>query len=791
MKNKILALIISFLFLCNNSIANTFTFKTKNIQILKEKNQILAGKGKVFSSDNDLEISADKFDYSKNLEILKSEGNGTVLIKSKDLIINFDKATFNQKNSIIEANGNVRINHTNENLFILSEKIIYDQLNNFINSSEKTTLKDNFKNTYIVDSFKFEIDKDLLKLVNLESKDVNNNIIKTELAYINTKSGKLFGKDVKMNFDNSSFNKDNEPRLKAISITRDENITELSKGIFTTCKKRDGCPPWEIAAEKIRHNKEKKIIDYENAFLKIYDIPIMYFPKFFHPDPTVKRQSGFLIPTINSSNSDNFLNTPYFFAIAQNKDATFSPRFYADEKILLQTEFRQANKDSNHITDFSYFNDKGGNSKNHIFYKYDKQFNGDIFKNNELKIKIQQTNNDTYLRSDKLDNKITDDFNILENSLGLNLYSNDLSISFNANVYEDLNKTKNDRYEYILPRINLVKNINNLTNLNGNLSIKSQALVRHYDTNVYERTNTNDLLFKSFPKITSRGFYNNYEFLLKNFNTKNENSSYKNNENLSLSSLFQFNSSLPLIKENENFQKILRPKLSLKFAPPHTKDARNSESKIDLSNIYSLNRLTDSTTEGGLSITYGSDYSIYSNKKSSEILNFKVANNFRFEENDDLSNSNQMGEKTSNLFSEILLTPNKHFNIKYNNSLRNNLRDVSSENLITEFKINNFVTTFDYLNENNTLSKNSYLTNKSTLSLDNFNSLTFSTRENKTTDLTEYYNFMYQYKNDCLAASVEYNKDYYSDRELKPTESIFFKLTIIPFSETSSPNLKN
>ena len=84
-----------------------------------------------------------------------------------------------------------------------------------------------------------------------------------------------------MNFDNSSFNKDNEPRLKAVSITKDENITELTKGIFTTCKKREGCPPWEIAAEKIRHNKKKKIIDYENAFLKVYDVPIMYFPKFF------------------------------------------------------------------------------------------------------------------------------------------------------------------------------------------------------------------------------------------------------------------------------------------------------------------------------------------------------------------------------------------------------------------------------------------------------------------------------------------------------------------------------
>ena len=791
MKNKILTLVLGFLFLCDITIADTFTFETENIQILKEKNQILAGKGKVVSSDNDLEIYADKFDYSKNLEILKSEGNGKVLIKSKDLIINFDRANFNQKSLIIEANGNIQINHTNKNFFIISEKIIYDQINNFINSTEKTTLKDNFKNIYIVDSFKFEIDKDLLKVVNLKSKDKNNNIIETELAYINTKSGKLFGKDVKMNFDNSSFNKDNEPRLKAVSITKDENITELTKGIFTTCKKREGCPPWEIAAEKIRHNKKKKIIDYENAFLKVYDVPIMYFPKFFHPDPTVKRQSGFLIPKINSSNSNNFLNTPYFFAIAENKDATFSPRFYANEKILLQTELRQANKDSNHIADFSYFAEKDKNSKNHLFYEYDKEFNGNIFKNNQFEIKIQQTNNDTYLRSDKIENEITDDYNILENSLGLNLYSNDLSISFNANAYEDLNKSKNDRYEYILPRINLVKNINNLTDLNGNLSIKSQALVRHYNTNVYERTNTNDLIFKSFPKITSKGFYNNYEILLKNNNTKNKNSSYKNKENVSLSSIFQFNSSLPLIKENEKFQKILRPKLSLKIAPSHTKDDRNSESKIDLSNIYSLNRLTDSTTEGGLSITYGGDYSIFNNEKSSEILNFKVANNLRFEENDDLSNSNQMGEKTSNIFSEVVLTPNDQFKIKYNNSLKNNLREVSTENLITEFRINNFVTTFDYLNENNTLSKNSYLTNKSTISLDDSNSLTFSTRENKTTDLTEYYNFMYQYKNDCLAASIEYNKDYYNDRELKPTESIFFKLTIIPFSETSSPNLKN
>ena len=156
-------------------------------------------------------------------------------------------------------------------------------------------------------------------------------------------------------------------------------------------------------------------------------------------------------------------------------------------------------------------------------------------------MKIQQTSNDTYLKTDKLESVLINDDNFLENSLGLDLYSDDISISFNANVYEDLDKNDHDRYEYILPRIDLTKKIENKTQLNGEFTFKSQALVRNYDTNIYERKNINDLIFKSYPRITPNGFYNEYEFLIKNSNSFNKNSSYKNHENLYLSSIFQFN----------------------------------------------------------------------------------------------------------------------------------------------------------------------------------------------------------------------------------------------------------
>ena len=51
--------------------------------------------------------------------------------------------------------------------------------------------------------------------------------------------------------------------------------------------------------------------------------------------------------------------------------------------------------------------------------------------------------------------------------------------------------------------------------------------------------------------------------------------------------------------------------------------------------------------------------------------------------------------------------------------------------------------------------------------------------EMKKTDFTEFYNLIYEYKNDCLTASIQYNKDYYSDNELKPTEEIFLSISIV------------
>jgi hypothetical protein len=51
-------------------------------------------------------------------------------------------------------------------------------------------------------------------------------------------------------------------------------------------------------------------------------------------------------------------------------------------------------------------------------------------------------------------------------------------------------------------------------------------LIKNYQTNIFEKININDLIFNSNPKISKNGFYNNYEFILKNSNSDTQNSSY-------------------------------------------------------------------------------------------------------------------------------------------------------------------------------------------------------------------------------------------------------------------------
>ena len=76
-----------------------------------------------------------------------------------------------------------------------------------------------------------------------------------------------------------------------------------------------------------------------------------------------------------------------------------------------------------------------------------------------------------------------------------------------------------------------------------------------------------------------------------------------------------------------------------------------------------------------------------------------------------------------------------------------------------------------------------FLKNTTTFNFDDKNYFSFNTRRNRKINLTEYYDLVYEYKNDCLTAGVKYKKTYYEDRDLKPTEDLLFTITLFPITQ--------
>jgi len=794
MKNKsfIVFILLLVLYFNEKSLAQEFKFETSEINISEKGNIILANEGYVFFPKKKLRINAQNFKYDKK-KLTLSIKKGVAEFTENKIKIYADELYYDENKSILKATGDVQINDVINDINIKTDEVYYNIPKEIIQSELTTVIKSYPNNQIKVEGFIYTLKDKLIKMKNIEMIDGDNNLFKLEKSFLNINTNKLIGKDVSINLNNKSFNKENEPRFKGNSITVSEDETIIKKSIFTTCKKSDKCPPWQMSAEEIRHDKKSKTINYKNAFLKIYDVPVFYFPKFFHPDPSVTRQSGFLIPKIQDSSSlGAALNLPYFLVLSNNKDLTFSPRLYTKNKYLVQSEFRHVDKNSKNIIDFSVLKNKK-NSKNHFFLESENKLNFEKFDESSLSIKLENTSNETYLKTYKLESPLIKNENLLNSYINIDLSRDDLVFSANAQVYEDLTKNKSDRFEFILPNFNLEKQLDNNTNFDGEFKLISDGYMKNYNTNIDEKVLINDLIFNSDAIVNNTGILSEYNFIIKNVTTDSKNSgTYKNKLDSSISSMLEYKSSYPMKKETNNYKNILRPQASVRAGTNQIFNYKNNNQRSSIEDIYGVYRSgSNKSLEEGVSLTYGADFEKY--KKSDldkKILGVEIANVLRLEENQKLARNSALDEKISDFLGRLEYDPIDAINIEYDFSIKNNFKEQNYELLSTTFKVNNFLTTFEYLNEENTFDKESYLANTTTYSFDNSNDISFKTRKNKKTKLTEFYNLIYQYTNDCLTAAIEYRKDYYSDRDLTPEESIFLKLTIIPIGGANSPNFK-
>ena len=753
----------------------------------------------------ELEINSSKVQHDDINKTTIFNGNVNTLDKKGNKLFS-EYAKYNKLKKLLETQGATKI-ITSAGYVVLGENIFLDNKNKTIYSNNKTQIKDRDGNLIFVEMFNYSILTNIFfSKGNIKIVDVNNNNYNFSEVYIDENKKKIIGSDAKIfleqNIDKSNIN--NEPRLFANTMSLSKKTNILEKGIFTYCKIRDKgkCPPWTLQSKKIRHDLAKKTIYYDNVVLKIYDFPIFYAPKFSHPDPTVKRRSGLLAPSlVNSTTLGSGIIMPYFWNLGSDKDLTFTPKLLLNENPLFLAEYRQDFKNSFLIVDAGYTqgykkktNKKSSGGRAHFFSNLYIDLVDEEEKNSNIEINLEHVSNDTYLKVYDVNSSLVDkNKSILENTVDFTYQNKDFYFGLTPSAYEDTTKFGNLRHEYLLP-LTIEKNIFS-NGKYGVVDLKTDLKVRNYEINKKTEFFVNDFNWKSSKWINKSGLVNYFEGIVKTVTyDANNTTKYKNSKtNNELKTALGYFAKLGLYKNdtiNKNFHS-LSPKLLLRYAPGHMRNIENGR-RLNYGNLFNLNKVGElDVVEPGLSTSLGFEYKKNklnkNNLLSKEIFSFGLGQVISEKENLDIPSTTTLDQRFSDIVGQSKYKINNKMNLNYNFSIDQGYKEFNYNEVSADYTFNKAKFNLGYLQEKNYLQNQEFLKAGVNFKLNSFGELNFSTKRNLLTSSAEFYDLNYNYINDCLKAGIAYRREFYTDRDVESKNSLMFTISIIPFAKINTP----
>ncbi|MEL6374000.1 MAG: LPS-assembly protein LptD [Pseudomonadota bacterium] len=232
--------------------------------------------------------------------------------------------------------GNIRRPDKAQPLYLQGDELIYDSRNNRVTARGNVEI---YYNDYILTADEVIYDRRARTLTargNAVLRDPNNNVTRGSTLMLTDDFTDAFAQSL------SVTTRDNTRIAARRAVRRDGNVTEFTDGKFTPCQNDPSKPPlWCLSASRIIHNQQAATITYQDAQFEILGVPVLYLPYFQHADPSVKRRSGFLLPSIQNSDTLGFTTeVPYYFALAPNYDFLFHPRYMSKQGMLWQGEWR-------------------------------------------------------------------------------------------------------------------------------------------------------------------------------------------------------------------------------------------------------------------------------------------------------------------------------------------------------------------------------------------------------------------------------------------------------------------
>ncbi len=654
----------------------------------------------------------------------------------------------------------------NDEINIVADKIITIKEENTINASGNVVVTDG--DGLKLSSKTAEYYKDTKKLIasdNVIVMDENGNTFFLEKIEAEDGLQTIRGDSVKVRLDDGS-------RLVGKDLAKEDKIIVLNDAEYTPCTEGDylieNCPGWKLKSKRIYQDDSKKTVYYDHARLHLFNIPILYLPYFSHPDPSVKKRTGFLMPTIQTDNNlGEQLSVPYFINFSGNRDLTFTPNIQSKANNFYFVNYRHLNKFGRFNLDTSIDdNDDGKGTRNHIF------FDAEIFNNlGNLDFTLKTSNNDTYLRKNKI-NQLT----VHESGVNFSKDTNDSYLNLKSSSYKHLTIQDDNQWEYIYPKVEYnLKNFS-LLNLNEKFSLNNDFSYTKKLDRSYTTLASSDLTWSNTNINKNYGILLNNKANFRVVSILNDNKVKKDNENTRLYPQFSSRITYPLFKTTENFNQTITPILMPVLAPYNN---YTDHIAVTNSNLFSSNRATSlMESESGPRINYGFDW--FLEHKDNFDLKMTVGQSRRFNKN-----NGDNAEETSDIYlsSNLIIDNNKYFN----NSIiidKDN-KDLKTNNANLLLALNKFSLGIDY-----DYNSGKYFTASEQIRLGSKFEIAknFEFNLNAAKNIDKNKNIGYQYgllyENDCLGIDLNYYRDLTKDRDVEESYGYSFTIVLKPFGTT-------
>jgi LPS-assembly protein len=474
---------------------------------------------------------------------------------------------------------------------------------------------------------------------------------------------------------------DNSKFAAVMARRTNGNRTTLTRAVYSPCKicreEADSAPLWQIKAEQVVHDQTAREIRYKHASLEMFGIPVAYTPYLVHPDPTVDRKSGFLAPSFGSNgNVGGFLSLPYYWAIDNSRDATFSPIYTRDDGVVFSGEYRQRfdqgvfeisgslAEAERRIGDATTQTVRGSELRGHIF----STARVDVDDTWRAGYDLKRASDRSYL--DRFD-FFGDPGNTLESNAYIEGFRGRNYASANTYLYQDMRSGQRPNTPLVLPMLDY-NHIGQPTSFGGRFSIDAnfRSLYRGDGADSqraslktgYRIPFTSDL---GFVTTLTASLQTDLYYVDNNGVASTEGDGFTGRVFPQITADWRF----PFVREKGGFRQLIEPMAAIVLSPNGQNPTRipGEDSvvvEIDDTNLFSSDRFPGTDrVESGQRVIFGVNLGVFG-ENDSRTTAF-VSQSYRIHADDELANEVGIERHLSDFVGRVQLEPNRFVSLLY------------------------------------------------------------------------------------------------------------------------------